>query len=274
MPGTNGGTTTFKYDPFGRRIFKQSPSATSVFVYDGLNLVETVNASGSEVASYTQGLNIDESLAELRDNATDYYLADALGSITSLTGSSGSIAQSHAYDSFGNTTTSTGTLRNYFQYTGREFDAETGLYYYRARYYDPEGGTFLAGDPIRFLGGINFYKYASNNPVNFRDSLGLCPPVQPPPLGLGPAHQIAVQLAAYNQCMSSSPWNTFEPEKPEVPDIPEGPNADMGVTPNEGTLPFPSNNYLYILTMTNCLNANPLAALSPFYKGLPPGAVF
>jgi len=56
VPGTNGGTTTFKYDPFGRRIYKQSPSFTSVFLYDGADLLETVSGSGSEVASYAQGL--------------------------------------------------------------------------------------------------------------------------------------------------------------------------------------------------------------------------
>src|SRR6202041_3772953 len=52
VPGTNGGTTTFKYDPFGRRIYKQSPTATSIFLYDGADLLETVSGSGSEVASY------------------------------------------------------------------------------------------------------------------------------------------------------------------------------------------------------------------------------
>jgi YD repeat-containing protein len=65
------GTTTFKYDPFGRRIQKISPSFTSVFVYDGSNLIETLNASGAEVASYTQTRTIDETLAELRSGTTD-----------------------------------------------------------------------------------------------------------------------------------------------------------------------------------------------------------
>ena len=141
------GTTTFKYDPFGRRIYKQSPSFTSVFVYDGDNLLETLNASGSELAGYTQTQNIDEPLAELRGSTTDYYEADALGSITSLSNSTGTLANTDIFDSFGNVTNSTGTLRNPFQYTGREFDAETGVYYYRARYYDPTAGRFLSEDP-------------------------------------------------------------------------------------------------------------------------------
>ncbi len=126
----------FRYDPFGRRIEKISPNATSIFAYDGDNLVETVNASGSVVARYAQGLNIDEPLAELRGGTTDYYEADGLGSVTSLTDTTGAVAQTYTYDSFGNTVATSGSLVNSFQYTGREFDAETSLYYYRARYYD------------------------------------------------------------------------------------------------------------------------------------------
>jgi RHS repeat-associated protein len=57
--------------------------------------------------------------------------------------------------------------------TGREFDKETGLYYYRARYYDPMEGRFITKDPIGFIGGINLYIYVQNNPVNIIDPLGL-----------------------------------------------------------------------------------------------------
>jgi YD repeat-containing protein len=59
----SGGTVTLKYDPFGRRIYKQSPTATSVFAYDADNLIETVNSSGGVVARYTQDRDIDEPLA-------------------------------------------------------------------------------------------------------------------------------------------------------------------------------------------------------------------
>jgi len=167
------GTTTFRYDPFDRRIQKQSPNFTSIFVYDGDSLLETLNASGSEVASYTQTQKIDETLAELRSSTTDYYEADGLGSITSLSTSAAALANTYTYDSFGNTTASTGTLRNYFQYTGREFDPETGIYEYRARYYDPQIGRFISEDPIRFRGGIDFYEYVFNNPPLWTDPRGL-----------------------------------------------------------------------------------------------------
>ena len=172
LPGS-GGTVYLKYDPFGRRIYKSSSSGTSVYAYDGDNLVEETNGTGSVVARYSQGLNIDEPLAMLRSGTTSYYQADGLGSLTSLSNASGALASTYTYDSFGNLVASSGSLVNSFRYTGREFDTETGLYYYRARYYDPQAGRFSSEDPIGFLGGINFYAYVKNNVPNTFDPLGL-----------------------------------------------------------------------------------------------------
>lgn len=174
LPGS-GGTVTFKYDPFGRRIYKSSSTATSVYAYDGPNLVEETNSSGAVVARYTDGTNVDEPLAMLRSSTTSYYHADGLGSVTSLSNASGALAQSYTFDSFGNQTASSGSLVNSFRYTGREFDSETNLYYYRARYIDPATGRFISEDPIGFSGGSNFYRYARNNPVRRKDPSGLCP---------------------------------------------------------------------------------------------------
>jgi RHS repeat-associated protein len=172
LPGS-GGTVTFKYDPFGRRIFKSSSTATSIYAYDGDNLIEETNAAGTAVARYSQGLNIDEPLAMLRSGTTSYYQADGLGSLTSLSNASGALANTYTYDSFGNIIASTGTLTNSFRYTGREFDTETSLYYYRARYYDASAGRFTSEDPLRFDAGINFYRYVKNNAANLTDPLGL-----------------------------------------------------------------------------------------------------
>src|SRR5580704_14729191 len=135
VPGTNGGTTTFKYDPFGRRIQKSGPLGTTNYLYDGLNLVEELDGSGNILARYTQGRTIDEPLAELRSGTTSYYEQDGVNSVSSLSNAAGALANTYSYDSFGKAT-STGTLTNPFQYTGREFDSETGIYYYRARYFD------------------------------------------------------------------------------------------------------------------------------------------
>jgi len=169
-----GSGDSFKYDPFGRRTEKSASAATSVFAYDGDNLIEETNASGTVVARYSQSQNIDEPLAMLRSSATSYYNADGLGSVTSLTNSSGAAAQTYAFDSFGKLTASSGSLTNPFQYTAREFDTETNLDYYRARYYDPLTGRFLNEDSIRwFSGTINFYDYVHNDPQDLIDPLGL-----------------------------------------------------------------------------------------------------
>jgi RHS repeat-associated protein len=169
-----GSGVSFKYDPFGRRIYKSSSSGTSIYAYDGQNLIEETNSSGGVVARYSQTQNIDEPLAMLRSSTTSYFHADGLGSVTSLSNAAGSLAQTYGYDSFGKQTSSSGSLTNPFQYTGRELDSETSLYYMRARYFDPSNGRFINEDPLGFdSGGENFYAYTENNPIGFKDPLGL-----------------------------------------------------------------------------------------------------
>jgi len=175
LPGT-GGSAAFKYDPFGCRIQKAftqgSTTTTTNYAYDGDNSVEDVDQNGNLLARYTQTANIDEPLAEIRSGTTSYYEADGLGSVTSLTSSAGALANTYTYDSFGKLTASTGSVTNRFQYTAREFDAETSLYFYRARYYDPLTGRFASEDPIRFRGGVDFYTYVFNRPTMMRDPRG------------------------------------------------------------------------------------------------------
>ena len=89
--------------------------------------------------------------------------------------SSKGVVKSYVYDAFGNIVSETGELPfdNLFHYTGRQFDAESGLYYYRARYYDPQIGRFISEDPIGLRGGdVNFYSYVFNDPINLVDPLG------------------------------------------------------------------------------------------------------
>ena len=111
LPGS-GGTVSFKYDPYGRRVQKSSSAGTTNYLYDGTNLLEEVDGSGNVLARYTQGPSIDEPLAEVRSGVTSYYEADGLGSVKSLSNSSGMLVNTYTYDSFGNLTASTGTLTN------------------------------------------------------------------------------------------------------------------------------------------------------------------
>jgi len=172
LPG-QGGTVYFNYDPFGRRIRKASSSGTTIYAYEGDNITEELGGGGSLLAHYTQGEEIDEPLATTGAGGTYFFHTDGLGSVTALTDGAAQIAATYVYDSFGNVTASAGTLTNPFQYTAREFDSETGLYYYRARYFDPQIGRFVSEDPIRFAGGENFYAYLDNEPTLFDDPLGL-----------------------------------------------------------------------------------------------------
>jgi RHS repeat-associated protein len=176
LQGT-GGTVNFKYDPFGRRTqkaFTQNGTTTTTdYLYDISNVLEELDNNGNVLAKYTQGHRLDEPLSELRSGTTSYYEQDGIGSVTSLSNSAGALANTYVYDSYGKLTASTGTTANPLHFTGRELDQESGLYYDRARYYDPSVGRFLSEDPIRFHGGIDFYAYVENNPVVFIDPSGL-----------------------------------------------------------------------------------------------------
>jgi RHS repeat-associated protein len=129
----------------------------------------------------------DEAFSPTTGNFIDTYwsLADHQGSVTTLvTHNAGTtaVAQRLAYTSFGSigsikdgqgNAVSTGPISR-FAYTGREFDPETGDYYYRARYYDPQTGRFLSQDPIGFAAGdMNLYRYVGNSTPNFTDPTGL-----------------------------------------------------------------------------------------------------
>jgi RHS repeat-associated protein len=174
LPGA-GGTATFIYDPLGRRIQKSSSNGTTNFLYDGTNSVEEVDSSGALLARYSQGEGMDEPLSEVRNGSAAFYEQDGLSSVTSISGSASTLSNSYTYDSFGNNTGSTGSFSNPLQYTGRDYDSETGLRYYRDRYYDPQSGRFLSEDPIGFGAGDDFYSYVLNNPVNLRDPSGRNP---------------------------------------------------------------------------------------------------
>ncbi len=169
-----GGATLarFTYDPFGRRVSKTTSAGTVYYVYDGEDILAEVDAAGNLLTYYVHGPGIDEPLAMIKGTQVYYYHADALGTITHLTNASGAVAQSYEYDSFGNLTAQSRSVTQPYTYTAREWDAETELYYYRARYYDPQVGRFIMEDPIGQAGGINLYVYVFNGPTKFTDPSG------------------------------------------------------------------------------------------------------
>jgi RHS repeat-associated protein len=208
LPG--GGVVGFKYDPLGRRIEKTTSSTTSIYAYDADNLIEETNAAGAVVARYTQTQKIDEPLAMLRSATTSYYEADGLGSVTSLSSAAGALGQTYTFDSFGNLIASSGSLTNPFRYTGREFDAETNLYFYRHRYYDQTTARFLSEDLLRFDGAEsnpNLYWYVRNSPTTAIDPLGLWPW---PPIGIEPIMPPPCQTCIGFGAGAGDMWNNYE----------------------------------------------------------------
>ncbi len=183
IKGTEKRTVTFKYDPFGRRIEKKfeqtvdgiTKTETTSYVYDNDNIAAEIFTdanSNTEKTFFTHGATVDEHLALERNGSYYYYHADGLGSIVSITDTNRNVVQTYEYDSFGMAKPST-NFRNSYAYTGREWDKETGTYYYRARTYDPMDGRFISKDPIGFYGGdVNLYSYVQNNPVNYTDPTG------------------------------------------------------------------------------------------------------
>jgi RHS repeat-associated protein len=165
-------TASFRYDALGRRIEKTINAKTIQYLYDGLDIIQEIK-NGIVYANYIRTLNIDEPLARIKSDGTvRYYQQDGLGSVVALTDETGVIKTQYVYDPFGNVTVSGEPSDNPFQYTGRENDG-TGLYYYRARYYNPELQRFISEDPIGLLGGINKFVYVGNNAINSKDPFGL-----------------------------------------------------------------------------------------------------
>ncbi len=163
---------SYKYDPFGRRIEKTVSGVITKYLYDGANILYEYDGADNITARYTHNLGIDDPLGIEKDGKLYTYHKDTLGSIRTITDSAQKTINTYSYDSFGNTN-QTGALSQPYGYTGRELDTETGLYYYRARYYDPGVGRFIQKDPIGFRGGINVYNYVGANPLNWVDPRGL-----------------------------------------------------------------------------------------------------
>lgn len=100
-------------------------------------------------------------------------LTDALMSVIAQANDSQGVDNFYAYSPYGEVQTLGPDGGNSLQYTGREND-QTGLYYYRARYYDPVLKRFVSEDPIGLAGGVNLYSYVDGDPVNLSDPSGNC----------------------------------------------------------------------------------------------------
>ena len=180
----------YGYDVLGRRIVKlvgdSSPTGTpgyTRYIYAGQQVEYEADSAGSRTLKYLWGPGTDN-LAVVRTASDSAYqvVTDQLGSVRMLVGADSAAAwrASWRYDPYGNLIDSSGSspVTNFpYRWTGREYDAETGFYYLRARYYDPQAKRFTQEDPIGYGVGTNLYGYVSGHVLNSSDPSGTseCP---------------------------------------------------------------------------------------------------
>ncbi len=167
---------SYGYDALNRRISVDNGSGAVYTSYLGETAWGDYDAQGNLLSQYLPGNRLDELLARNQpDQGPAWYLADRLGSTRALIDQNGVLLSRLQYDSFGNILSeSNAAAGDRFKFTGREFDGDTGLYYYRARSYDPLTGEFVNQDPLGFAAGdTNLQRYAGNDPINNTDPLGL-----------------------------------------------------------------------------------------------------
>lgn len=183
LTAINGGATaTYAYDALGRRIRKITATDTTAYYFDGLQVIEERDGRDSLKASYVWGRWIDDIVAMQRNGQDYFYHTNTLGSVVSVTDRTGAVSERYEYDAFGkatvfdgayNTLTAGSAIGNSYLYTGRELDKESGLYYYRARYYDAIQGRFMQRDPIGYLDGMGVYAYVGNEVTYYIDPMGM-----------------------------------------------------------------------------------------------------
>ncbi|MBO9563925.1 MAG: RHS repeat protein [Niastella sp.] len=180
----------YAYDALGRRVSKQVNDKFTHYYYDGFQVIEERGTVDTVIASYVWGENIDDILSMRRNGRSYYYHTNALGSVTALTDSIGTVVERYEYDPFGKVRfydkdynlLPGSQVANTYTFTGREWEPELQAYYYRARHYDAGEGHFLQQDPLGFAGSdYNLYAYVKNQPTSFIDPFGLtetkkCPP--------------------------------------------------------------------------------------------------
>ena len=152
----------YKYDIRDLRVETVKPVSTTYTQYDQTGDL-LWHDNGTQTRKYIEALG--QIWAEVRTTGTAsqvyFHSTDHEGSTDVITDSTGNISLGRDYEAFGSVVRSNGTIRFDASYTGKEFDTDTGLYYFNARWYDPTLGRFITEDPAR--DGGNWFAYVGNN---------------------------------------------------------------------------------------------------------------
>lgn len=172
---------TYYYDPFGRRLWKETGGQRTYFHYNADGLTGEYTYSGGQlnpIAEYgftPDGYWMTDPLFTRQNGQVYYYQNDHRGTPTRIIAKSGEVVWQAQYDTFGLFYPNKTEIHNPIRMPGQYHDEESGLYYNYARYYDPTIGRYITEDPLGIAGdGPNVYTYALNNPHTLIDPLGKC----------------------------------------------------------------------------------------------------
>jgi RHS repeat-associated protein len=171
-----GGNVTYTYNGDGLKIRRIGPDGTTRYYHDGIGAIWEADGAGSMTSQLDR--DIFGNLLSRKEPAGTrrYYHLDGLGGTTALSDETGAMVATLLYDAWGNQRAATGAAVPNYRFTGAELDSVAGLYHMGARFYDPTTGRWLSEDPMKRNGpfALNFYVYATNNPLGFTDLNGLC----------------------------------------------------------------------------------------------------
>ena len=173
---TKDGTTyNYKYNYDGLRTYKSDGTNTYNYIWQDGKLISQTGADNTIKLIYE-----NEKPTAINYNGTEYYYVTNLqGDVMAILDSNGNCVVEYAYDAWGKVLSITGSMANSIgshnplRYRGYYYDRESGFYYLKSRYYDPNTGKFLNADSVNMLvSGEKAYTYCGNNPINFSDPTG------------------------------------------------------------------------------------------------------
>lgn len=167
-----GVSASYVYDPLHRQAQKVVGSAKTRFIYSGWQRIADYDGvAGTLQNRYVYGPGLDDPMVQVSSaGVVTFFHQGRQGSVVAITNSSGVVSNRYAYSPFGESANMAGTT---IGFQGQRYDAETGLYYFKSRYYSPVTGRFLQPDVIGYDGGDNLYSFVSNDPMRLNDPYGL-----------------------------------------------------------------------------------------------------